>query len=190
MADRGRIALTSGERERRSLLVIGAVAVVVGFGLVFESAAVGGAVLVFGFIIAALGAFIGRATRIKLTATGVDADLSGQPHGAEFARAAAGASDESLEAMIPLLREDLDVATAVISLPADLDGTTLVDQALHWMRQEYNVQVFAAKRPSDRHWRGGGRISTLRLTAGTELAVAGDRADIAALKQRLKRSEA
>jgi hypothetical protein len=181
---------TSDSRiEGRWLLGVGSVAVALGIGAFFRAATAGAELVTLGIVIAALGAIIDRTKKVKLSATGFEADLSDHPHGQQFVKAAARATDESLEAMIPLLCDDFDVATAVVELPARYDGHLLTEDGLKWLRQELNVQVFAVKRPADPHWRGGGRISTLRLPAGTHLAVAGDEADIKALEERLKGDE-
>ncbi|MEJ7791981.1 MAG: hypothetical protein WKF65_08430 [Gaiellaceae bacterium] len=152
----------------------------------FASTTLGVPIIALSLLISAFSAFVDRTRKAKLSATGLEVDLSDRPHGAEFAQAAAGASDRALEAMIPMLEEDVDVATAVVVLPAAYEGITLTDPRLQWIRQELNISVFAAKRLHDPCWRGGGRISTLRLGAGTELAAAGDRADIQELARRLE----
>lgn len=177
----------SSRPEGRLVLCVGIVGLLVGAAITaFASAALGVPVIVLSLLISVFSAFVDRTRKAKLSATGLEVDLSDRPHGAEFAEAAAGASDRALEAMIPMLEDDVDVATAVVRLPAAYEGTTLTDPRLQWIRQELNISVFAAKRPHDPCWRGGGRISTLRLVAGTELAAAGDGADVQELARRLE----
>jgi len=173
--------------EGTVLVVLGLLAMVVGIVImVASSVTIGAGVFMLALVIAAFGAVADRAKKAKLSATGLEVDLSDRPHGADFVQAAARATDSSLLTMIPLLAEDVDVASAVVTLSADYDGKTLTEPDLQWIRQDLNISVFAAKRPKDATWRGGGRISTLRLAAGTELAVAGDRADIQELMRRFE----
>jgi hypothetical protein len=172
--------------EGRWLLFVGLLSVVIGLGAFFRAATAGAELITLGIVVAALGAVIDRTKTVKLTATGFEADLSGRENGEAFVRAAAQASDKSLQSMIPLLCDDVDVATSTVELPGHFDGEQLVGEQLCWIRKELNVLVFAVKRPTDRHWRGGGRIAELRLPAGTHLAVAGDRADLKALNARLE----
>jgi hypothetical protein len=176
--------------EGRVVVSAGIVGMIVGVAIMlFSSVPIGAPIFGLSLVITVFSAFADRTRRAKLSATGMELDLSDKPHGEEFVEAAAQASDRALEAMIPLLAEDVDVATAVVVLPARFEGTTLTDERLQWVRQELNVAIFGAKRPGDACWRGGGRISTLRLTAGTELAAAGDRADIEELVRRLGEGE-
>jgi Trk K+ transport system NAD-binding subunit len=180
----------SGRPEGRVVIAVGIVGMAVGVGImVLSSVALGVPVFSVALVISAFAPFADRTKKAKVGATGFEVDLSDHPHGAGFVQAAAHASDRALEAMIPLLAEDVDVATAVVVVPAAYAGATLTDARLQWIRRELNIAVFAAKRPDDPTWRGGGRISTLRLVAGTELAVAGDRADIQELERRLERGE-
>lgn len=172
--------------EGRWLLFVGLLAVVIGIGAFFRATTAGAELITLGVVIAALGAVIDRTKKVKLTASGFEADLSDRPHGAQFARAAAQASDDALESMIPLLCDDFDVATMTVELPAAYDGETLIGPKLQWLRREMNVLVFAVKRPTDPHWRGGGRISEMRLPVGTSLAVAGDEAALNAMKPRFE----
>jgi hypothetical protein len=146
-----------------------------------------------GLTLAVLGTFLwflaGAANRLQhlvLKAFGahLEARLAEKEHGDEFADAAKNAPDSVLEAVIPLLRED--VASDVLELPDAYAGKRLVDPELAWLRQELNVTVFAINRPGDGDaWTGGGRVSTLPLPAGTKLAVLGEAPDIAAARARL-----
>ncbi len=174
--------------EARVILIVGFVGMVVGVAIMASSSvAIGAGVFTLALVIAAFGAVADRAKKAKLTAAGLEVDLSDRPHGLTFVQAAASATDSSLETMIPLLAEDVDVSTAVVTLSAKYDGKNLTEPDLQWIRQELNVSVFAAKRPNDSTWRGGGRISTLRLGTGTELAVAGDGPDIQELIRRFEK---
>jgi hypothetical protein len=136
-----------------------------------------------------LWALAGTADRLenlafKLLGVGLEATLSKKEHGEEFAEAAKKAPDSVLEAVIPLLREE--VGSDVAELGNSYDGKRLVDPELEWLRKELNVTVFAVNRPRDgERWIGGGRVSDLPLPAGSKLALVGERADIAAAVQRL-----
>jgi hypothetical protein len=133
-----------------------------------------------------------RAVSFKLTPRGIEADLSGQPSGRAFVKAAAQASDESLAAMIPLLLDDVDCASGVLMLPARYDGLRLSDEGdpgLTWIRQTCNVQVFAVKLPGEATWLGGGRITELPLRTGTELAVSGTSEEIDAVRTRFREGD-
>ena len=146
-----------------------------------------------GLTLAIIGAFFwflaGAGNRLQylvLKAFGahLEARLAEKEHGDEFAEAAREAPDSVLEALIPLLRED--VASDVLELPSAYAGKRLVDPELAWLRPELNVTVFAINRPGDGDaWTGGGRVSTLPLPAGTKLAVLGEAPDIAAAITRL-----
>jgi hypothetical protein len=121
---------------------------------------------------------------LKLFGNSLEAKLSDKPHGDEFAEAAKGAPDSALEAVIPLLRED--VASDVLEIGAAFAGKRLIDPELAWLRQELHVTVFAINRPGDgEKWTGGGRISDMPLPAGTKLAVLGEPADVAAAASRM-----
>lgn len=111
--------------------------------------------------------------------------MSKKDHGDEFVEAAKSAPESAFEAVLPLLRDD--VASDVIELGPTYAGARLVDPELSWLRPELNVTVIAIQRPGDVAWSGGGRISTTPLTAGTRLAVFGERPDIAAAAERLGR---
>src|SRR5579871_5120632 len=116
--------------EGKWLLFVGLLAVAIGIGAFFRAATAGTTLITLGIIIAALGAVIDRTRKVKLTATGFEADLSGLENGEAFVRAAAQASDDALESMIPLLCDDVDVATTTIELPSRFDGEQLTGDAL------------------------------------------------------------
>jgi hypothetical protein len=175
--------------EGRWLLGVGLLAVAIGFGLFFRAATAGAELITLGILIAALGAVIDRTSKVKVSAAGLEVDLTDRPNGSQFVRAVAQASDGSLASMIPLLCDDFDVATTTIELPKTYDGHTLRDDGLAWLRQELNISVFAVRRPTDPHWRGGGRITEMRLVTGTHLAVAGDPGDLEVMKRRLEGSD-
>jgi hypothetical protein len=94
--------------------------------------------------------------------------------------------------MIPLLFDDVDCATGVLVLPARYDGLCLNeggDPGLTWIRQTWNVQVFAVKFPGESTWLGGGRITELPLRTGTELAVSGTSEEIDAVRTRFREGD-
>jgi hypothetical protein len=138
-----------------------------------------------------LWAIAGTAHRLenlafRVLGVSLEARLSKKEHGDEFAEAAKEAPDSVLEAVIPLLRED--VGSDVVELGPSYDGKRLVDPELAWLRPELNITVFAINRPGDGdRWTGGGRVSELQLPAGTKLALVGERADIAAAAERLSK---
>ena len=167
--------------------VAAVVALVIGGALVLTGRDGSGvAFLLVGVFLLAVAGVADRWQGLKLKVLGTDleATLREKPHGGEFAEAAKGAPDNALEAVIPLLRED--VASDVLEVGGSFAGKRLVDPELAWLRQELNVTVFAVNRPGDgERWTGGGRISDLPLPAGTRLAVLGEQADIAAAVTRL-----
>ncbi len=110
--------------------------------------------------------------------------LKEKEHGVEFVKASVGASDEVLEAVLPLLRKE--ATSGVIVLGEGFAGERLDRPALFWLRKELNVSVFAVNRPRDAEgWRGGGQISSLILPAGTKLAVLGGGPEIETARARL-----
>jgi hypothetical protein len=148
--------------------------------------AAGAALLLVGVFLWALAGTTDRweGLAFKLLGNSLEAKLSKKPHGDEFADAAKDAPDSALEAVIPLLRED--VASDVIEVGQALDGKRLIDPELSWLRQELKVTVFAINRPGDgEKWTGGGRISDMPLPAGTKLAVLGEQSDVASAGQRI-----
>ena len=129
-----------------------------------------------------------RLRKLVLTLFGakLEAELADKEHGDEFAEAAKDAPDSVLEAVIPLLRED--VASDVIEVGPTYNGKRLIDPELSWLRQELNIHVFAVNRPGDgEKWSGGGRISELPLPTGSRPAVVGEKPDIVAAEPRLAR---
>jgi hypothetical protein len=165
----------------------GAASFVVGCVLLGAGSSAGGLPLVvLGVFLWALAGAGGRIRRLALNLVGakLEAELADKKHGDEFAEAAKEAPDSVLEAVIPLLRED--VASDVIEVGPSFDGKRLVDPELAWLRQELNVTVFALNRPGDgERWTGGGRISEIQLPAGSRLAVLGERPDILSAESRL-----
>ena len=116
--------------------------------------------------------------------TSLEATLSKKAHGDAFVEAVKDAPDRALEAVTPLLRED--VASDVFEVGKSSDGKRLLDPELSWIRRELNVTVIAINRPGDgEKWTGGGRISDMPLPAGTRLAVLGEQADVAAAARRI-----
>lgn len=141
--------------------------------------------LVVGIFLLAIAGMADRIERLAFKLFGVDleAQLSKKEHGDEFIEAAKSAPDSALEAVLPLLRDD--VASDVLEVGPAHAGKRLVDPELAWLRQELNVTVFAIQRPGDERWSGGGRVSTTALPEGTKLAVLGERPDVTAAGNRL-----
>lgn len=165
----------------------GAASFAVGCVLLSTGSPVGGAALVVvGVFLWAIAGSTIRRLVLNVLGAKLEADLANKEHGDEFADAAKDAPDSVLEAVIPLLRED--VASDVIEVGPSLNGKRLIDPELAWLRQELNVTVFAVNRPGDGEtWTGGGRISQLPLPTGTKLAVLGEQPDIVAAEERLRR---
>jgi hypothetical protein len=154
-------------------------------GLVLGGVA-GGVLIVLGVLLFALAGMADRWKGLAVHALGVslDAKLAEKAHGDEFKDAAEDAPDSVLEAVIPLLRQD--VGSDVLTVGETFDAKRLIDPELTWLRQELNVTVFALQRPGDGdQWIGGGQISTMALPQGTRLAVLGERADIEMARDRL-----
>jgi hypothetical protein len=175
-------------RNRATTLAVLASVLSIVLGLVFltvETAAAVGLV-VLGVLLLAISGTANRWEHLVVRVLGVslDASLAMKEHGPEFAEAARNAPDSALEAVIPLLRQD--VASDVLEVAGVHADKRLIDPELSWLRQELNVTVFAVHRPGDNdRWSAGGAISTLSLPEGTRLAVLGDRADIENARQRL-----
>jgi len=146
----------------------------------------GAALVVVGVFLWAIAGSTIRRLVLNVLGAKLEADLANKEHGDEFADAAKDAPDSVLEAVIPLLRED--VASDVIEVGPSFNGKRLVDPELAWLRQELNVTVFAVNRPGDGEtWTGGGRVSQLPFPTGTKLAVLGEQPDIVAAEERLRR---
>jgi hypothetical protein len=168
--------------EAKLLMVIGLSVLGLGVWKLSTGGVSGVALIVFGCGVFFVGAFFDRIKSWKFGLGGIAGELFDRPRGPEIIATAAKAPDSALAAVMPLLRED--VASDIVTVPGSYDGKRLVDPELQFLRQELNVTVFALRRPGDAKWCGGGRVSTTVLTAGTELAVAGEPGDIAHLHRR------
>lgn len=151
-----------------------------------ESNAAGYAFLALGILLLALAGSAHRWEHLAVKLLGVDleAQLGRKKHGEEFVEAAKKAPDSVLEAVLPLLRDD--VASDVVEVGPTFAGRRLIDPELAWMRKDLNVTVFAIERPGDQAWMGGGRVSTTPLPEGTKLALLGERPDVNTAVERLR----
>jgi len=172
----------SSARTKGALSGLGAIVLLLGGWRLNEGGVAGVPLIIIGCGVMLIAAFFDRIKSWKVGPSGFAGELYERAHGVELVQAAARAGDSALAAVMPLLRED--VASGVVIVPSHYDGKRLVDPELHFLRQELNVTVFALRRPGDQKWCGGGRVSTTVLAAGTELAVAGEPADITHLRRR------
>src|SRR5205807_430987 len=99
--------------------------------------------VVLGIVFLALAGIADRWQRLAVKLLGVDleAELAKKEHGDEFVEAAKKAPDSVLEAVLPLLRDD--VASDVAEVGPTFAGKRLIDPELAWVRQDLNVTVFA-----------------------------------------------
>jgi hypothetical protein len=166
--------------------VAGAVSLVLGIWFALDGKPAAYGFLVLGIFLVAIAGVADRLERLalKLFAVDLEAQLSKKEHGDEFIQAAKAAPDSALEAVLPLLRDD--VASEVVEVGPAYAGKRLVDPELAWLRQELNVTVFAIQRPGDERWSGGGRVSTTPLPQGTKLALVGERSDVEVAADRLR----
>ena len=178
--------LAESNRPTFFAFTAGLASLIIGCVLLLTGGAGGLALVALGVFLWAIAGVADRLKKLVLTLFGakLEAELSGKEHGGEFVDAAKEAPDSVLEAVIPLLRED--VASDVIEVGPSFDGKRLTDPELSWLRQDLKVTVFAVNRPGDgERWTGGGRVSELPLPTGSRLAVLGERADIVAAEPRL-----
>lgn len=181
-----RAALEKRNRPTTFAAIGGILAIILGLAFIAVSAVTAAGLVFVGVLLVALAGTASRweSLGVKWPGGSLDAKLAREEHGEEFKEAAKSAPDSALAAVIPLLRQD--VASDVLDVPEQYAGKRLIDTDLAWLRQDLNVTVFAVRRPGGgERWAGGGVISTLPLTAGSELAVLGERADIDAARRRL-----
>lgn len=175
-------------RGETALLFGGALIALVGVLQLFAgSSKTGVSIVLLGAGLFVLGAFAPRMKRMKVGLTGFEADLLDKPHGRDFIAAAVDADDHALAAVIPVLRDD--IGSGVARVGHAFDGRCLSDPELQWIRKDLNVQAIAIKRPGESKWAGGGRITMMRLPAGSELALVGDQADVDLAVARLAAEE-
>jgi hypothetical protein len=164
-------------------MVAGGLVGAVGIWLTVTGGVAGAFLVLVGIGVLLLGAFFDRVESWSFGLQGIAAKVFDRPHGRELMEAAAHAPESALEAVLPVLRED--VASDVFPLPSAFDGKRLTDSELEFIRQELYVTVFAVLRPGDEKWSAGGRVSDTVLSTGTRIAVVGQRADIDLLRRRL-----
>jgi Domain of unknown function (DUF4062) len=109
---------------------------------------------------------------------------------------AAAAPDEYLKAILELCKvpvRDLasilpyiagHVASAIVTVPSQYEGSRLKDHRLQFIRQDLQLAVVALRHRGDSEWLAGGAVSEAPLTLGAELLVCGPKLAIAKLRTR------
>jgi hypothetical protein len=182
---RSRVWFVAALGPRTSFSALGGlIAIILGALLLLVGVAIAAPFLVLGILLISFAGYSFSKFSFSGLGIKVEATMREREHGKEFLVAAATAPDAAISSVIPLLRRD--VASDVVTLSPPYDGQPLTSDRLSWIRQEFNITVFALRRPGDDDWSGGGRISDMRLPSGSELAVLGDQADIDQVRRRLQ----